>query len=173
MTDDDRGRDDQTAKVRVTNVAPQITSIEPVKIVVDDDGSTAPYPGRVDEGSLVLYRIAFTDPGTLDAHTVSVDWDDGSPVATVPVPAGDRSVLVAHAYADDVSPGHPAGTYAIAATVSDDGGGKDAATHTQQVANVAPTIDLTTVVKNIRGGDATVALSGVVYDPSPNDSFSA
>ena len=66
VLDKDGGVDTSFTTVTVGNVAPIVT---PVADVVS-----------VDEGfELVLSPIAtFTDPGALDTHTATIDWDDGN-----------------------------------------------------------------------------------------------
>ena len=57
--------------------------------------------------------ITFTDPGTLDQHTVTVDYGDGSPVQTVDVELGARQFELTHAFPD-------AGDFTVTVTVADD-----------------------------------------------------
>ena len=64
-------------------------------------------------------RLAtFTDPGTADAHTATVDWGDGTPPAAgvVTETAGSGSASGSHAYATP-------GTYTVTVTVRDNNGG--------------------------------------------------
>jgi WD40 repeat protein len=64
-----------TASVTVHNVAP-------ANLVVTASPATIPVGGTTSLSG------SFTDPGTLDAHTVTVDWGDSSPVTTVALAAG-------------------------------------------------------------------------------------
>ncbi len=62
-------------------------------------------------------EIDFTDPGTLDEHTVKVDWDGDAVVdETFTVPVGDRSFVIDNTYTQ-------AGMYTVNVTVEDDDGG--------------------------------------------------
>ncbi|MFK4593640.1 PKD domain-containing protein [Streptomyces pristinaespiralis] len=63
----------------------------------------------------VSFAGTFTDPGTLDTHTMSVDWGDGT---TTDVPGVSSPVGSTHQYSS-------AGIYDIAVTVTDDDGGSD------------------------------------------------
>jgi hypothetical protein len=67
----------ELAQVVVLNVAPEITNVG-----IDDFGVSA----------------LFTDPGELDRHTVNIDWDDGTPPATVAVAEAARSFRANHQY---------------------------------------------------------------------------
>ena len=57
----------------VVNVAPSNVQINPI----------AP----IDENGVAVLKLTFDDPGTLDSHTVEVDWGDGT-VETIAVAAG-------------------------------------------------------------------------------------
>ncbi len=78
--------DEAVRQVAVVNVAPQITDlILPTTPVEESDSSTI-------SGTVL-------DPGTLDTHTVVIDWGDGS--APVPVPVVARAFTATHRYTDD------------------------------------------------------------------------
>ncbi|GAB3066036.1 hypothetical protein GCM10027053_31690 [Intrasporangium mesophilum] len=63
---------------------------------------------------------AFTDAGTNDTHTASIDWGDGSSSpASVTESLGSGSASATHAFT-------AAGTFQVRATVSDDDGGASA-----------------------------------------------
>jgi len=65
----------------------------------------------------VLNRtIPFADPGMLDAHAVTVDYGDGTAVATIPVALGAREFTLEHLY--EVS-----GNFAVSIGVADDDAG--------------------------------------------------
>src|SRR5204863_380158 len=77
---------------------------------------------------------ALTDAGTLDTHTVTVTWGDGSTSDAV-VDAGTRTFAATHQYLDDPAVGDD---FTITATATDDDGGVGTATATITVNNVAP-----------------------------------
>jgi Ca2+-binding RTX toxin-like protein len=111
LRDDDTGEDTQTATVTVSNVAPAITALV----------SSAPTVGDAREGEEIIISGAFTDPGTLDTHIATIDWDDGT-VDTIPLPLGDRDFSFGHTYTYG-------GVYDITFTlVDDDTGSADGAT---------------------------------------------
>lgn len=76
--------------------------------------------GTVLAGTSVTISVLFTDLGTNDTETCSIDWSDLAPVAgTVTGSAGSWSCTTSRALA--------AGTYTASATVTDDDGGSDTA----------------------------------------------
>jgi len=103
--------------------------------VTDDDGSVANVihdvsvsnaPPRVDAGpdqtidsgdTLDLAPASFSDPGTLDTHSASIDWGDGSgpTPGAVTEAGGAGTVSGSHLYAD-------AGSFTLEVCVTDDGG---------------------------------------------------
>ncbi len=66
-----------SASVTVSNVAPQFTAAD-----LSLSKSTAT------EGDTVTLNGQFTDPGTIDPHTVTIDWGDGSPPTVLSELAG-------------------------------------------------------------------------------------
>ena len=61
-------------------------------------------------------ELTFDDPGTLDSHTVEVDWGDGT-IETLPVTAGARMFTATHQYLDDNPTGTAADVYTVNVTV--------------------------------------------------------
>ena len=70
------------AVITVNNVAPEITRL-------------GTRPPDVLEGEVMLVG-AFEDTGTLDVHTVEIDWGDGSNPSTYTLTTGDRVFRVVH-----------------------------------------------------------------------------
>ena len=105
VTDAGGLKDTDTSTVTVTNVAPSLTLT-----------SCPTDPNQI--GTNVSFAGAFTDPGTADTHTMTVNWGDG----TTTGPAGATSPVGAtHQYAT-------AGIFDITVTVTDDDGGSDSKT---------------------------------------------
>jgi hypothetical protein len=100
ITDDDGWNSVDYAGVTVLNVAPVITKLEPT----------------LDTNLLALNGI-FTDPGTLDTHTLTVSWGD-SKSSQLALDSNVLSFSTEHTYD---SPG----TFAISVTVTDKDGGKN------------------------------------------------
>ncbi len=107
----------------------------PVPVFVNDLPAAVVNPGTqsADAGQAVSVAEPFTDPGVDDAHTATVDWGDGSPLAaaTIVESGGSGTVAAAHVYAGP-------GTYAAELTVSDKGGAATPVPFTVVVAPAAP-----------------------------------
>jgi hypothetical protein len=105
--------------ILVKNVAPEIT---------------ANMPMEVDEGAMVELSGAFADVGTLDTHTGTIDWGDGSQtVLGLGQLTAGGSIALDHVYADD-------GTYEVVVTIVDDDGSAGMQTLQVVVTNVHPTL---------------------------------
>ena len=133
--------DADSAIVTVLNVAP----------TVDAAGDT------IDEGDVAFVSATFTDPGVLDTHTATIDWDDGTPVEIVAVDqgAGFGSLGTEHVYGDN-------GVYNVEVTVTDNDGGVGVDTVAVFVANLDPELTLDTGdAVTFPGGDYFVGQIGV------------
>ena len=139
VTDDDGGVGTTTLTAVVNNVAPSV--------YVEDSwyGSN--------EGSAMERRASFSDPGTADTWTGTVDYGDGTGVQ--PLELTGSPFTLRHVYANN-------GTYTVTLTVRDDDGGVGTATRQVYVYNVAPTVSAT-------GGTvdegSTFTASGSFTDP--------
>jgi len=135
VTDDDGGVGSDTVTVTVLNVPPTVSAIG----------------DSIDEGGAATVSATFTDPGVLDTHTATIDWDDGTPPEVVPVVqgAGFGSLGTDHVYGDN-------GIFNVEITVTDNDGGVGADTVAVVVANLDPelTLDL---------GDAVVFPGGEYF----------
>jgi PKD repeat protein len=127
VDDDDADSGTDSESVLVKNVAP-------VLVVVPDQ--------MVNEGQLLNLSgsggsplALFVDAGTLDIHTATIDWGDGSLLdnAAVTFLSGAGSLGGSHTYADD-------GVYTVTVTLQDDDGGMDQETFTVTVKNVPPVL---------------------------------
>ena len=107
-----------STSITVSNVAPQFTASN-----LSLSETTA------NENDVVTLNGQFTDPGTLDRHTVTIDWGDGSPptvlleqlgrvLASSPTP-GLFTYSATHQYADN-PPGLATDAYDIHVSVADD-----------------------------------------------------
>jgi len=124
VTDDDSGVGQDTLTVSVGNMLPTVNA--------GPDKS-------VNEGATLNIVPTFSDPGWLDTHESSIDWDDGTVEAWPATeenspPDATGSVDATHEYGDD-------GTYTIWVSIKDDENGWGSDSLTATVSNVKPTID--------------------------------
>ncbi len=107
LADDDSGSDTATGSVIVNNVAPVIRNLV----------SSALDVGDAREGQPVTISGAFTDIGTLDTHTATIDWGDGTTSeAVITESNGSGSLSGSHKYTSG-------GIYDVKVNLSDDDGG--------------------------------------------------
>ncbi len=123
-TDKDSGTGTDSKTIDVTNVAPTITSVVP--------GAAASC------GSNNTITVNFTDPGTADTWSASVDWGDGN---TDSLPSVNSPFGASHLYAH-------AGVYTVSVVVTDDDGGASAPV----VANVTLNFNLSGILQPINPG---------------------
>lgn len=128
----------KTLSVTVLNAAPSFTSF----------GLSA---SDMDAGQAVTATGAFTDGGSTDTHTLTMDWGD-SPATTAPTA---RSFTTdPHTYAS-------AGDFTLTATVTDNAGATAVATSTVSVhaPNQAPSVVSFGVTAGNEGSSSTLALT--------------
>jgi len=100
IMDKDGGSNGYTTTVVVNNVSPTLGAIS-----VD--------MAMVPVNTAINTSANFTDPGTLDTHSASWDWGDGTLAGTVTQGAGSGSVSDSHEYSEP-------GVYTVELTVTDD-----------------------------------------------------
>lgn len=163
VTDDDGARDIDGTSVPISNVSPSIDAL-----------SVTP---TVDENGTVSLSGSFSDVGTLDTHTVDIEWGDGSSSpATVVQGAGSGTFSAMHQYLDDDPTGTPQDLQTITVTVTDDDTGSQVETVQSLVKNVEPVI--TSVASDATFEDTTeegdtVTVSGTFTDVGTLDSHAA
>lgn len=147
VTDDNEEQGCDKLQVTVHNVAPTVTLGEDVEI---------------DEGDPFSGGGSFTDPGTNDTHTATVNYGDGSGVQPLTLNP-DGSFALNHDYlADD-------GQYAMEVCVDDGEGGTGCDQIQVTVNNVAPTI--TEITTSVSRSQVTVTVQAT--DPAgDNDPLS-
>ncbi|TMQ31845.1 MAG: PKD domain-containing protein [Planctomycetota bacterium] len=121
----------------------------------------------INENDSATLSGTFTDPGTLDTHTVLINWGDGSANTTLALGAGVLSFgPVSHQYLDNLPSGS---TYPITATVTDKDKGSGQGNTNITVNNVAPAnVQLSLSATAINENDST-SLSGSFTDPGTLD----
>jgi hypothetical protein len=158
VTDKDTLTGENSTVVTVSNVAP----------VLDIAPSLSP----VYEGDTAALGGNFTDPGTLDTHTVVVDWGDGTTEGPVAVPGqGSGTFSIPHVYADD-KPGTDPDTYTISANLSDKDGGFNIAATEITVLNLPPAVTINPVEDPVYEG-TSFTLTGGFTDAGILDTHTA
>ncbi|NOZ39159.1 MAG: hypothetical protein GXP24_02895 [Planctomycetes bacterium] len=137
VIDDDGGQKTATTPVHVLNVSPIVFVADDLEV---DEGALF----DLSDGSLV----SFTDVGTLDTFSATIDWGDGTPIESVAASQsnGLGTLDAIHRYADD-------GLYSVEIMLRDDDHGLVIRKFQVQVNNVAPTLTLTDRELEINEGD--------------------
>ncbi len=135
------------------NASGTIEILNATPVVIAGDGQT------IDEGSQFAATGSYSDEGTLDTHTATVNYGDGSGDEPLTLNV-DRSFALAHSYSDN-------GTYVATVSVTDDDGATGTVATTITVNNVAPTVTLGDDATLRRG--ETLMSSGSFADPGTDD----
>lgn len=143
VTDDDLGVGTDRKTLTVADTAPREVTFEPTSVLIpgpDGETDSAPLDGALTEGAIVTYAGSFKDTGTLDTHTITVDFGDGSEKvpATRVGTDGTYSFNVVHQFTDDDPTDTVKDDYAVKVAVKDDDGLQTELTETVEVSNVAP-----------------------------------
>lgn len=108
-----------------------------------------------DAGQPVTATGVFTDPGTADTHSVSVNWGDLTSPTAMNLAAGVSTFTTPpHSYA-------AVGDFTVTATVADNAGASAVATSTISVRapNLPPTVGSLVLTAGAEGGSSTLALT--------------
>ena len=132
-----------TATVTVNNVVP---------------AANAGPDQAINEGDTASFSGSFTDPGTVDTHTIEWSFGDGS----APV---SGSLTPSHTYADN-------GVYTVTLTVTDKDGGVGTDTLTVTVGNVAPVVAVP-ADQTITEGDTATLPDATFNDAGTGDTHTA
>jgi hypothetical protein len=132
--------------VEVGNVAPALSPLELSAVSIVENG-------------VVTVSGGFSDPGTLDTHTIIINWGDGSAPTTLAVAAGLRQFAASHQYLDDAPSSTASDVNAITVTVVDDDGGGNTASANLIVNNLPPVIKSVTAPTSPVARGSAVALN--------------
>jgi hypothetical protein len=124
VKDDDGGTGTNTTSLTVTNAAPDITTL-------------TVSPTVVQVGAPVTLNATFTDQGTGDTHTASINWEGTITSGTVTETNGSGSVTGTHSYA-------ATGIYTVTLTVTDDEGDSDTEAFPQYIVVYDPSAGFVT-----------------------------
>ncbi|MHB9130687.1 MAG: beta strand repeat-containing protein [Armatimonadota bacterium] len=154
VTDSDTASAAASTTVTVLNVAPGTVT-----------ASAA--PNSINENDTTVVSGSFTDPGTLDTHTVDIDWGDGSTHTVLNLAAGVLTYATpAHRYLNN-QPANAA--YTVSVTVTDKDGGSGISSTTVTVNNVAPSAVAATATPDPIDENGTTVVSGSFSDPGTLD----
>jgi hypothetical protein len=134
VTDKDGGVSPTTALALQVNDLPPVLS------------TLAVQPAQTYEGGrVVTVSGSYTDPGTLDTQTVTINFGDGTvmsstdPDTTIVINTVNRTFTATHLYLDNPPVGTPGSAYTISAVVTDNYGlSSNTETAKVEVDNVAP-----------------------------------
>jgi hypothetical protein len=132
-----------TGTINIGNVAPSNVDLSLNAAAIDENGT-------------VTVTGKFTDPGTLDTHTVVINWNAGGNVGgpgdgTTTISSAmltdcadadptSKCFTASHQYLDDNATGTPSDSYTISATVTDDDAESGTGSILITVNNVEPVI---------------------------------
>lgn len=139
ITDDDLATDFDSTDTLITNVIP----------VVETLVSSAPDALSSSVDGHVSISGSYSDIGTLDTHTVLVDWGDGSPVESISVDQGADTFSGEHDYANG-------GIYPVTVTAVDDDSGESLAAETTAAVQGVGLVDGTLFVVGRATSDSIV-----------------
>jgi hypothetical protein len=132
-----------TATVIVGNVAPSL-------------GTLSITASPVPLSTPINVSVPFSDAGTSDSHTATIDWGDGIVAAVVTESGGAGTASGVHTYAAP-------GSYGVSITVTDDDGDSSTTTATTVVVDSPPTADAGGSYAVDEGSPLTLA--GTASDP--------
>jgi 6-phosphogluconolactonase (cycloisomerase 2 family) len=150
---------EDTVSFTIKNTAPMITELS-----LDQ--------AEIDENGVITLIGAFSDPGTLDTHRVTIDWNDGN-VETLLIDLGSRNFSASHQYLDDNPTGTSSDVYNISVTVLDDDMGTNIATTELKIENAPPEIISLSVGPPLMAEGGVVTLNCAFTDPGTLDTWNA
>jgi hypothetical protein len=153
ISDDDLGSTVYQVPVTIVNANPSIDTIQVSSPDIDENGT-------------VTLTGTYSDVGTLDTHTLRINWGDNSGLQTVDVSGGVFSVT--HQYLDDRVNSAGIETMFINAVVVDDDLGMGVNSTQVVVHNVSPTATINGAPTTSPEGTA-IALTSTVTDPGTLD----
>lgn len=158
VTDPDGESDVAITEVTVNNVAPVIHSVA---------GDT------INEGGTAMVSGTFSDVGTQDSFTVTIDWGDGI-TEDFAYAAGSTAFSETHQYPDDNPSGTASDNYSVTVTVTDDDGGSASnSSAAVTVNNVDPDVGDITVDAALVPVGTTITASASFTDVGTEDTHSA
>ncbi|MEZ4520187.1 MAG: PKD domain-containing protein [Thermomicrobiales bacterium] len=157
VEDDDGGIATDSIEVEAVNAPPVVDTP-----IID--------PAPSNEGDVVIARATFSDPGTADTHTCTVDYGDGSGPHAGTI-NGAFCSGPPHTYLDDEPSGSASDDYTVEIVVTDDEGDSGGSSVDQTVNNLPPEIiGITTNGPAPQGQPAEISVAAA--DAGVNDVLS-
>jgi hypothetical protein len=126
VTDDEGLTGTGSTAVTVTDVPPTLDALQATPVSI---GNPTTLTGFV------------LDQGTLNTHTLTINWGDNTPPQAISLAAGVTTFSVPHTYANS-PPGQLSGNFTINITVADNHGGTGTGSTTVLVSKQPPTVTL-------------------------------
>src|SRR5262249_29669586 len=148
-----------TAQVNVNNVAPALSNLTLSATTIS-------------ENDAVTLNGTFTDPGTLDTHTVTIDWGDSGGIPdtdTLQLAAGVLSFQATHRYLDNPAGTPLGGIFPIHVAVTDKDGDFGTADTGIVVNNATPNVKI--IGDNVNTTPSHVFLNSMVVEPGTLDTL--
>jgi hypothetical protein len=152
----------------LAGVAGGLTGPDPIALSPGDLTLSAT---TINEGDSVTLTGSFFQPNSIDGHTVTINWGEGSANTVLNLGRGVFSFSAPHQYLDATSDSSPPNAGTITVAVTDVDNNTLSASTAITVNNVPPVIPangLTLSATTINEGDS-VSLSGAFADPGIQD----
>jgi hypothetical protein len=145
--DTDQSANTITVNVTAVNDAPSNVTASVSANSISENGSTT-------------LTGSFEDPDIGQAHSVTINWGDGSTNTSLNLAAGVTTFSTSHQYLDDNPTSTASDVNTINVTVSDNDGGSGTASASVTVNNVAPVVDAITGAPSdpkVKGSSVTIS----------------
>jgi hypothetical protein len=149
--------------------APQVSTSISVTDVAPAVSGLGFSPARIFEGVTAVLTGSYADPGVSDAHTVVVDWGDGTTSPATVDPA-TRTFQATHLYRNN-PPGQPTGAFQVTAAVTDGDGLSGSATTAVTVQNLPPRLTGLSLSPSPIVAGAMTVLTASFTDPGVLDTL--
>ncbi len=132
-----------------------------VNNVPPSDLTLTPSTTTLQIGDSLTLNGSFTDPGRGDTHTVSINWDDGTPATMLTLGASVLTFQANHVFVQGLPAGAGIGTASIAVTVSD-ASATTSTTTAVSLTDVPPVVTLSAQVAVVNVGSPLNATGSFV-----------
>jgi len=122
------------------------------------------------ENGIATLSGNISDNDLTDAHFLSINWGDGSPVDNVTVPAGQTFFSIQRLFLDDNPTATPSDTYQVVVSMTDNNSGFTSGSASLTVSNVPPDLFNVTLTHSITVGNQAI-LQGQFADPGTRDTY--